>query len=113
MTKALFIKLHRWVALVSALPLLAVILSGLVLSFEPALKALTPDGSVTLERLERIVAAAGPAGRGGALGSVANLVTSIALVGLLGTGVFIWARRSLAQRRARVMRRRPIASAAG
>lgn len=67
MTKALFLKLHRWVALASALPLIAIILSGLVLSFEPALKATTPDGTVTLERLERIVAAAGPAGRGGAL----------------------------------------------
>jgi uncharacterized iron-regulated membrane protein len=67
MSKVLFLKLHRWVALVFALPLLAVILSGLVLSVEPALKATTPDGTVTLERLERIIEAAGPAGRGGAL----------------------------------------------
>ncbi len=64
MTKALFLKLHRWVALASALPLIAVILSGLVLSFEPALKAMTPDGTVTLERLDRIIAAAP---QGGAL----------------------------------------------
>lgn len=33
--KPLFLKLHRWIALAFALPLLAVLASGLVLSFEP------------------------------------------------------------------------------
>lgn len=66
-SKPLLLKLHRWVALVFALPLLAVILSGLVLSVEPALKATTPAGTVTLPRLEAVLEAAGPAGRSGSL----------------------------------------------
>ncbi len=60
MSKPLLLRLHRWAALAFALPLAAVILSGLVLAFEPALKARTPDGTVTLERLEAVLAAAGP-----------------------------------------------------
>lgn len=60
MPKPLLLRLHRWAALVFALPLAVVILTGLVLSFEPALKARTPDGTVTIERLEAVLAAAGP-----------------------------------------------------
>jgi uncharacterized iron-regulated membrane protein len=60
MPKPLLLRLHRWAALTFALPLAAVILSGLFLAFEPALKARTPDGTVTLERLEAVLAAAGP-----------------------------------------------------
>jgi uncharacterized iron-regulated membrane protein len=54
------LKLHRWIALLFALPLAAVILSGLVLSFEPALKAAAPGGSVTEARLLAVLDAAGP-----------------------------------------------------
>ncbi|MCX7685349.1 MAG: PepSY domain-containing protein [Acetobacteraceae bacterium] len=54
------LKLHRWIALLFALPLAAVILSGLVLSFEPALKAAAPPGSVTEARLLAVLDAAGP-----------------------------------------------------
>jgi uncharacterized iron-regulated membrane protein len=36
MSKSLLLTIHRWTALVFALPLLAVIVTGLVLSFEPA-----------------------------------------------------------------------------
>lgn len=60
MPKPLLLRLHRWAALAFALPLAAVILSGLVLALEPALKARTPDGTVTLDRLEAVLAAAGP-----------------------------------------------------
>ncbi len=67
MLKPLFLRLHRWVALAFALPLLVVIGTGLILAVEPALKARTPDGTVTLERLEAVIAAAGPAARNGAL----------------------------------------------
>jgi uncharacterized iron-regulated membrane protein len=58
--KALLLRLHRWIALAFALPLLVVIGSGLVLAVEPALKVLAPPGTVTLARLEAVVAAAGP-----------------------------------------------------
>ncbi|HLG84471.1 MAG TPA: PepSY-associated TM helix domain-containing protein [Bradyrhizobium sp.] len=35
MTKTLLLKLHRWTSLVFALPLLAIMLTGLILAFEP------------------------------------------------------------------------------
>jgi hypothetical protein len=38
MTKPLLLKFHRWITLVFALPLLAIILTGLILSFEPAVQ---------------------------------------------------------------------------
>lgn len=60
MPKPLPLRLHRWMALTFAVPLAAVILSGLFLAFEPALKARTPDGTVSLPRLEAVLAAAGP-----------------------------------------------------
>lgn len=59
MPKPLLLRLHRWMALAFALPLAAVILSGLVLAVEPALKTRTADGTVTLERLEAVIGAAG------------------------------------------------------
>lgn len=59
MNKPLLLKLHRWGAALFALPLAAVILSGLVLAFEPALHIAAPAGTVTLERLERVLDAAG------------------------------------------------------
>jgi len=38
MSKALLLTLHRWITLVFALPLLAIIATGLILSFEPLLQ---------------------------------------------------------------------------
>lgn len=38
MIKPLLLRLHRWITLVFALPLLAIILTGLILSFEPAVQ---------------------------------------------------------------------------
>lgn len=61
------LKLHRWVALGFSLPLLAVIVSGLVLSFEPALKAAAPATAVTEARLMAVLDAAGPQASRGAL----------------------------------------------
>lgn len=61
--KPWLMKLHRWTALIFALPLLGVIGSGLVLSAEPALRHWTAPGSVSLERLEAILATA-PEARG-------------------------------------------------
>jgi uncharacterized iron-regulated membrane protein len=65
--KPLFLRLHRWIALGFALPLLVVIGTGLVLAFEPALKVLAPAGTVTLERLSAVMDAAGPAAANGSL----------------------------------------------
>ncbi|MGG5812455.1 PepSY domain-containing protein [Falsiroseomonas sp. CW058] len=75
MSKALIFRLHRWVALAFAAPLLAVIGSGLVLSLEPALKAAAPAGTVTLARLEAVLDAAGPAARNAALSVQAHAGT--------------------------------------
>lgn len=67
MSRPLFLRLHRWMALAFALPIAVVTLSGLFLAFEPALKATTPVGTVTLPRLEAVLAAAGPQAERGAL----------------------------------------------
>jgi uncharacterized iron-regulated membrane protein len=37
-SKILLLRLHRWTALVFALPLLTLIVSGLILSFEPVVQ---------------------------------------------------------------------------
>lgn len=57
-------KLHRWVALVFALPLLVVLVTGLILSFEPWLVtgAVVP-GSVKTERVVALLAQHDPAGQ--------------------------------------------------
>lgn len=61
-------QLHRWLALLFALPLLAVIGSGLVLSFEPSLTtgAIRP-GSLTAEKLEALIARHDPGGQARAI----------------------------------------------
>jgi hypothetical protein len=66
-SKVLLLRLHRWVALAAALPLVMVIATGLVLAFEPALKTGAPAGLVTLPRLEAVLQAAGPAAANGSL----------------------------------------------
>jgi hypothetical protein len=50
-------RLHLWVALGFAVPLVAVIGSGLFLALEPAVKVMAPAGTVTLERLQAILTA--------------------------------------------------------
>ncbi len=65
--RPLLLRLHRWVALVFALPLLAVVGTGLVLAVEPGLKASVPAGRVTLDRLLAVLDAAGPGAEGAGL----------------------------------------------
>jgi hypothetical protein len=49
--KSWSLRLHRWIALISALPLLGVVLTGLVLSFEPiAVTGAIKSGSLSIER---------------------------------------------------------------
>ena len=65
---AWLLKIHRWGALVFALPLLVVIGTGLVLSFEPWLitRAIQP-GSVTAEKIEGLIGQHDPKGAARAL----------------------------------------------
>jgi uncharacterized iron-regulated membrane protein len=62
--KLWYLKLHRWLALVFALPLVLVILSGLVLSFEPALveRSIAP-GTLDAAKVVALLQRADPQGQ--------------------------------------------------
>lgn len=81
--KAWFFRLHRWLALAFALPLLVVILTGLLLSFEPWMvdRAIAP-GTLDAAQLQAILDRHDPAGAATSLAyrSYDNTVT-------LGTGM--------------------------
>jgi uncharacterized iron-regulated membrane protein len=66
--KPWLLRLHRWIALVSALPLLVVLGTGLILSFEPMVvtTGLRP-GSLDAARIERLVARHDPQGKARAI----------------------------------------------
>jgi uncharacterized iron-regulated membrane protein len=49
MIKSYALRFHRWIALIVALPLLVVILTGLVLSFEPLAQRMSLDSPLTKE----------------------------------------------------------------
>ena len=108
-------KIHRWVALVFALPLVVVLLTGLVLSFEPWLvtRSISP-GAMSLERVEALLArydAKGQAraiaykaydgtltiggGRGGGAGTVVDVATGEARPGASGTASFLLSARRM------------------
>lgn len=54
MLKYWFLRLHRWIALATAAPLLVVLVTGLFLSFQPLLQsAYVERGAVTLDKVER------------------------------------------------------------
>lgn len=63
-TKNLLLKLHRWTSLVFALPLLAIILTGFILSFEPIaqLSGITPQ-AVDAARVVELVKRYDPDGK--------------------------------------------------
>lgn len=62
--KVWFVKLHRWIALVFALPIAVVILTGLVLSFEPWLVtgAIKP-GALSADKIEAVLRQHDPKGQ--------------------------------------------------
>lgn len=66
--KPWMLKLHRWVALAFALPLIVLLVTGLVLSFEPWLvaRAIAP-GAVTPARIEALLNQHDPKGQARAL----------------------------------------------
>ena len=56
MTNAVLLRLHRWLTLIFALPLMVVVVTGLILSFQPIVQtASIRPGSLTQERLEALV----------------------------------------------------------
>jgi uncharacterized iron-regulated membrane protein len=66
--KAWILKFHRWVALVFAGPLIVVIVTGLILSFEPWLVTGTIDpGSLSAERIQALLGQHDPRGQARAL----------------------------------------------
>lgn len=68
MDRSLLLRLHRWTTLVFALPLLLVIATGLILSFEPMLQhASIRPASLTQERLTGLLQQYDPQGRASGL----------------------------------------------
>ncbi len=66
---AWFLKLHRWIALLFAVPLLIIIGTGLLLSIEPSLVVgKTVPGSLNAARIEALLAKHDPAGKARGIG---------------------------------------------
>ena len=57
------VRLHRWLALAFAVPLLVVIATGLVLSFEPLAQQVRPDRSISLSDIDAHLLRLDPDGR--------------------------------------------------
>ena len=82
-------KLHRWVALVFAVPLFVVLVTGLVLSFEPWLVTSSAvPGSVKAERVVELIAQNDPSGQ--ARGLVHRTYDRTLIIGSgRGTGIVV------------------------
>jgi uncharacterized iron-regulated membrane protein len=111
--KVWFLRLHRWIALVFALPLLFVLGSAVVLAFEPWVVVSAIDlGSLTPAKIEALLDARDPGGKAssltyrsydktltiaaarGATGTVVDVATGNALSGPSAlANVFVTARR--------------------
>ena len=63
MIKPLLLRLHRWISFAFALPLFAIIASGVILSFEPMLQAGGVTASVDATRLSDIIKRYDPDGK--------------------------------------------------
>jgi uncharacterized iron-regulated membrane protein len=63
MVKAYALRFHRWLALVAAIPLIVVIATGLVLSFEPMAQRMALDQPLTKERMLGFLAEHDAAGK--------------------------------------------------
>lgn len=62
--KLWFLKLHRWIALVFAVPLVVILATGLILSFEPWLASGSAQpGSLTAEKIESLLRRHDPSGQ--------------------------------------------------
>jgi uncharacterized iron-regulated membrane protein len=64
MTQAILLRLHRWIFLTFAIPLAVIIVTGLILSFQPILQtAGTNPGTISLAQIEGYLAKHDPDGR--------------------------------------------------
>lgn len=64
MNKALLLRLHRWTTLIFAVPLLVLVVTGLILSFEPiAAMSGARHGTIDAARLTTLLAQQDPGGR--------------------------------------------------
>ncbi len=64
MTQAILLRLHRWIFLTFAIPLAVIIVTGLILSFQPILQtAGINPGTITLAQIEGYLAKHDPDGR--------------------------------------------------
>ncbi|MDU1666186.1 MAG: PepSY-associated TM helix domain-containing protein [Bradyrhizobium sp.] len=81
MNKLLLLKLHRWISLVFALPLLVIIVTGLILSFEPVTQvAAVKPGGIDAARVVALVKQYDPDGKARGL-SINPAVQHITLLG--------------------------------
>ncbi len=110
--QAWLLRVHRWVALAFALPLVVVLLTGLVLSFEPWMvtRAIVP-GALTVERVEALIKQHDAEGRATAVarrsydgtisiggrrgGTVVDIASGQALPGPTGIANFMTTNRRL------------------
>jgi uncharacterized iron-regulated membrane protein len=68
MLQAYLLRFHRWITLVFAIPLLVVIFTGLILSFQPIIQyAAIKPGSLTLEKVDGLIAKHDPENKARAL----------------------------------------------
>ena len=65
--KIWLLKIHRWTTLVFAVPLAILIVTGLILSFEPAMIGSAGNSAVSLEAVERALARHDPNGSAGSI----------------------------------------------
>lgn len=66
--KPWWLRLHRWLALIFALPLIVVMVTGLILSFEPAaVTAAIRPGTLTEAKLIDLIGRYDPSGKAGAI----------------------------------------------
>jgi uncharacterized iron-regulated membrane protein len=110
MNKQLLLRLHRWVSLTFSLPLLVIIVTGLILSFEPmAQVAAVKPQSVDAARVVALIKQYDPDGKArglaidastqhltlqGAPGAEIDMTTGATADKPATSGVFLWARRT-------------------
>lgn len=56
MSKMMLLKIHRWITLAFSIPLFILILTGLILSFEPAVTGTVGTGRVTVDSIGAVLA---------------------------------------------------------
>ncbi|NVO12898.1 MAG: PepSY domain-containing protein [Rhodoplanes sp.] len=62
MSRQALLRLHRWITLVFAVPLAVLLITGLILSFEPMVAGSAP-GTVTAQKLDELLVRHDPAGK--------------------------------------------------